>query len=165
MLHLLVSISLDPIHLSLLFIFSNSHNGKPSQVPFPSPFHRQISSLLLYIVPSILLHPFFSLTTRRFSRILLYQLRSRSTPPPRGQHSLRLSSRVFRNARVARFMDRPRASRLSAGQDYRRQPSLPSSSEDDEEDTRVYWYELHARNDMCIRVSKDFHRIISMEIA
>ena len=65
---------------------------KPSQLASPSrhtPSNRPIHSV--HHPP-----PFPPPTTRRFSRILLYQLRSRSTPPP--QHSLRLSSRVSQRA-------------------------------------------------------------------
>lgn len=85
---------LHPIHLLPLQFLQF---GLESQLPSPSP-SRQISSHSSF--PCTSSHPFcyhspFSLTTRRFSRILLYQLRSRSTPP---QHSLRLSSRVSQRA-------------------------------------------------------------------
>lgn len=89
---------LHPIHLLPLQFLQFAQFGLESQLPSPSPSRHQISSHSSF--PCTSSHPFcyhspFSLTTRRFSRILLYQLRSRSTPP---QHSLRLSSRVSQRA-------------------------------------------------------------------
>lgn len=142
---------------SIPFNFSNSHNSKtkPTCIPFSLP---DFITLLLQIVPSILFTtllpslPLQLVDSRGFSSINYAVGRRR-------RRNIHYGSRAaFRNARVARFMDRPRASRLSAGQDYRRQPSWTERRV-----TRIrgfYWYELHARNDMCIREFQDeFHQI------
>ena len=79
-----------------------------------------------------------------------YQLRSRST---RGAANIHYAAgAVFRNARVARFMDRVplEASSPSAGQDYRDEAS-PRSCLRERRGERgcaeryAYWYELHRR--------------------
>lgn len=149
------------IHSSTRLNFSPSN---PSSSISPIRIIRSQANLhpllatLLQIVPSILFItllpslPLQLVDSRGFSSINYAVGRRR-------RRNIHYGSRAaFRNARVARFMDRPRASRLSAGQDYRRQPSWTERRV-----TRIrgfYWYELHARNDMCIREFQDeFHQI------
>lgn len=138
-----------------LFNFSNSHNAGWKVNFHPHPL---LATRFHHTPPFPAHRPIHSVTTLP-SHLQLVDSRGFSSinyAVGRRRRNIHYGSRaVFRNARVARFMDRPRASRLSAGQDYRRQPSLPSSSK--RRMTRIrgfYWYELHARNDMCIRVSR-----------
>lgn len=141
--------------ISSLFNFSNSHNSGWKVNFHPHPL---LATRFHHTPPFPAHRPIHSVTTLP-SHLQLVDSRGFSSinyAVGRRRRNIHYGSRaVFRNARVARFMDRPRASRLSAGQDYRRQPSLPSSSK--RRMTRIrgfYWYELHARNDMCIRVSR-----------